>query len=86
MPQLIFKVVHQQYRPPLPADCTPGYVALMERCWQHDPKARPSASEVLEALREMLVQLRSGDASHGEGGGKGRVGQGAGQGRGDGES
>ncbi len=52
-------------RPPIPAlDKLPGggfegladYVALMQRCWAHDPVDRPIFAEIVATLR----QARSG--------------------------
>jgi hypothetical protein len=61
MPQLIYKVVHQQLRPPMPATCPSAYADLMQRCLQHEARARPSSSEVLQVLRDLLKTVMSTD-------------------------
>jgi hypothetical protein len=33
------------------------YVKLMKLCWQHDPKDRPSFSEIVFTLQEILENL-----------------------------
>ncbi len=54
---LSYQVAHLQLRPPVPPACPPAYAELMQRCWDGDAQARPSAGEVLAALRRMLGML-----------------------------
>merc|ERR1712091_828440 len=45
------QVMVQKKRPPPPAGAPPDLVGLMERCWSHDPAARPS----FEAIKGWLA-------------------------------
>ncbi len=67
LPMLSYRVAHLQHRPPVPPASPQGYASLMQRCWSHDPKARPAMGEVLPALRGLLAELllESGAASDG---------------------
>ena len=49
--QVGMQVMVQRKRPPPPAGAPPDLVGLMERCWSHDPAARPS----FEAIKGWLA-------------------------------
>lgn len=42
------------YRPPIPMHWPLGVRTLIQDCWQHDPRDRPSASEVVQRLDSAL--------------------------------
>ena len=52
--QIVHAVVHQQKRPPVPADCPPAVAALMRACWQQDPSTRPHFGTIIARLSAML--------------------------------
>ncbi len=37
-------------RPPIPTDCNPGISALMEECWRHDRRSRPTFHAILSRI------------------------------------
>jgi len=47
---LIISEVPEGRRPDIPSWCPAPYEALMKRCWDGNPKARPEFSEVLEIM------------------------------------
>eukprot|EP01125_Pyxidicula_operculata_P006858 TRINITY_DN2353_c0_g1_i8.p1 TRINITY_DN2353_c0_g1~~TRINITY_DN2353_c0_g1_i8.p1 ORF type:complete len:265 (-),score=56.85 TRINITY_DN2353_c0_g1_i8:156-950(-) len=49
--QIMMKVAAKQERPPIPDDTPPNIVSLIKQCWQHDPNARPKASDIITALK-----------------------------------
>lgn len=51
---LVYKLATQNIRPPIPKDAPPDYVRLMERCWDRDPRRRPTAAQVLQDITNML--------------------------------
>lgn len=59
--QIIFAVGVQGQRPALPEDheaCPPALAQLVAQCWQEQPAARPSFTEVLARLQGMQRELR----------------------------
>ncbi|KAL4423545.1 hypothetical protein ABPG77_006568 [Micractinium sp. CCAP 211/92] len=54
--QVIVAVTQRGVRPPVPEDCPPRLAALMQRCWDADPQARPDTGEV---IRELLALGKS---------------------------
>ena len=67
LPLLSFQVAHQQLRPPVSSSCPPALAALMQHCWQQDPKARPAMADVLRGLRETLLAYLHRDGLGGGG-------------------
>jgi serine/threonine protein kinase len=55
----------------VPPELAPGWKVLMERCWAEDPEDRPSFTQVIRELREMISvikpQRNTGSMSHGHG-------------------
>ncbi len=45
------------YRMPKPDQMPENVDLLMRRCWQHDPKSRPSFDEVRDELHRILGML-----------------------------
>ncbi|KAI7840569.1 hypothetical protein COHA_005722 [Chlorella ohadii] len=48
--QILWLVAHQKWRPPVPKGCPPALADLMQRCWQDDARARPTAQQVVAEL------------------------------------
>lgn len=50
--QMLFaQVVHQQYRPKFLTPIKDCYKNLIEKCWAHDPKDRPTFDEIVNDLK-----------------------------------
>ncbi len=49
-PAVLLAVLDGSLRPAMPADAPPRVAALAATCWAHDPRARPSFSQVLADL------------------------------------
>ena len=63
---IAFRVAVERVRPPLPPPgpaCPVALLALIERCWAHDPRARPSAAAVHAELAQMLMAVQDAAAS-----------------------
>lgn len=54
---VVLSVYQHGLRPPMPPEgrCPGPLAQLIHQCWAQDPKARPSAKEVLVRLRSMLI-------------------------------
>jgi serine/threonine protein kinase len=50
---VIVSVVKNGERLPIPEDCPKEFAALIEACWQQDPKKRPTVESVLASLAKM---------------------------------
>lgn len=48
-------------RPPIPPDTLPLLKKLVERCWDRNPKKRPSFTEICGALDQILIQCAVSD-------------------------
>ncbi|KAK6929621.1 Serine-threonine/tyrosine-protein kinase, catalytic domain, partial [Dillenia turbinata] len=55
---IIGGIVNNTLRPPIPENCDAGWGQLIEECWAHDPRARPSFTEITNRLRDMSVRLQ----------------------------
>ncbi|CAM0913566.1 unnamed protein product [Alopecurus aequalis] len=55
--QVVGAVGFQQRRLDIPADVDPTVAEIIEKCWQTDPKTRPSFSEIMVALKRVLKNL-----------------------------
>ncbi|KQK18836.1 probable serine/threonine-protein kinase SIS8 [Brachypodium distachyon] len=55
--QVVGAVGFQQRRLDIPADVDPAVAEIIQRCWQTDPKMRPSFSEIMAALKRVLKNL-----------------------------
>jgi len=51
---IIGKVISSAFRPPIPNQSPSWYVTLMCRCWDDNPRARPSFVEIVEILKQQL--------------------------------
>ena len=49
--QITRKVVDKRERPPPPEGASDDLVALMQRCWDHEPDARPTFAAIKAELR-----------------------------------
>ncbi|KAL4423975.1 hypothetical protein ABPG75_001276 [Micractinium tetrahymenae] len=58
--QIMFLTTQQGYRLPVPEGCPPQLAALMQRCWDTDPQARPAAAAVVEELIQIGGSLLRG--------------------------
>ncbi|XP_038994979.1 serine/threonine-protein kinase EDR1-like [Hibiscus syriacus] len=54
---IIGGMVKNALRPPIPEHCDPNWRELMEQCWSHDPKFRPSFTEIANRLQSMSKLL-----------------------------
>ena len=54
--QIMMQVCVKKERPPVPESAPSDLVALMKRCWDHEPDARP-------AFVEVKVELGGGPAT-----------------------
>eukprot|EP01112_Ceratiomyxa_fruticulosa_P015698 TRINITY_DN4655_c0_g2_i1.p1 TRINITY_DN4655_c0_g2~~TRINITY_DN4655_c0_g2_i1.p1 ORF type:complete len:855 (-),score=165.24 TRINITY_DN4655_c0_g2_i1:85-2649(-) len=50
-------VLHEGLRPPISPTTPKVYADLMEKCWNADPKLRPTFSEIFEILQEYYFTL-----------------------------
>ncbi|EGC28777.1 hypothetical protein DICPUDRAFT_159737 [Dictyostelium purpureum] len=48
-------ICHERERPPIPIDTLPSLRHLIQICWDHNPQNRPSFSEILFRLNEILI-------------------------------
>ena len=69
---LLLKILRAEYAPPPAERYTPPLLALLGRCLQRDPAARPSARELLAAPAAALDDAAAADGD-GDGGGGDRV-------------
>ncbi|BAS96919.1 Os06g0232100, partial [Oryza sativa Japonica Group] len=52
--QVVGAVGFQQRRLDIPAHVDPTIAEIIRRCWQTDPKMRPSFSEIMSSLKPLL--------------------------------
>jgi hypothetical protein len=52
--QIVYKVAVERARPKKPEDVHEGLWALMERCWAHDPAARPTFVEIQAEMAKLI--------------------------------
>lgn len=50
-------VVKQKKRPALPSDCPPALAVVIERCWAHEPRDRPTAAQLMQELTEISKSI-----------------------------
>jgi len=58
-PQLLKRVVLENWRPPFPASVLSGYATLAQECWETDPASRPNIDTVLERLEALMEVVKS---------------------------
>jgi serine/threonine protein kinase len=61
--QIMMKVAIQRERPIIPASVNPVLSQLIKDCWDHFPKKRPTATELLSRLVQLEESLNSGPYS-----------------------
>ena len=49
--------VPKGYRMNAPVNCPPNVYDLMNKCWEHYPKDRPSFKEILTILNKILNEV-----------------------------
>lgn len=58
--QVVGAVAFQNRRLPIPKDTSPELAALVEACWDDDPRQRPSFSSIVDTLKKLLKALLGG--------------------------
>ncbi|TVU15806.1 hypothetical protein EJB05_39344, partial [Eragrostis curvula] len=59
--QAIYRAVaFQNRRLPIPKDTSPELAALVESCWDDDPRQRPSFSSIVDTLKKLLKAMLGG--------------------------
>jgi len=58
--QVVGAVAFQNRRLPIPKDTSPELAALVESCWDDDPRQRPSFSSIVDTLKKSLKALLGG--------------------------
>ena len=53
--ELMNKVIHEQFRPPIEEVEGEELRALICQCWSPDPEVRPEFAEILKRLQEMPI-------------------------------
>ena len=57
--QVLYQVFNG-HRPPIPSDMPLAYQQLMEACWHKDPTKRPPFGDIVQQLRRLYRDHRSG--------------------------
>jgi serine/threonine protein kinase len=60
--QVMMKVAIHRERPVIPASVHPTLAAIIRECWDHFPKKRPTASQLLQRLVDLEESLLNGSA------------------------
>ncbi|KQJ84510.1 serine/threonine-protein kinase CTR1 isoform X2 [Brachypodium distachyon] len=55
--QVVGAVAFQNRRLPIPKDTIPELAALVESCWDDDPRQRPSFSSIVDTLKKLLKSM-----------------------------
>ncbi|KAL6651351.1 hypothetical protein ACP70R_010276 [Stipagrostis hirtigluma subsp. patula] len=58
--QVVGAVAFQNRRLPIPKDANPELAALVESCWDDDPRQRPSFSSIVDTLKKLLKAMLGG--------------------------
>uniref|UniRef100_A0A0D9W9B0 non-specific serine/threonine protein kinase n=1 Tax=Leersia perrieri TaxID=77586 RepID=A0A0D9W9B0_9ORYZ len=58
--QVVGAVAFQNRRLPIPQDTVPELAALVESCWDDDPRQRPSFSSIVDTLKKLLKSMLGG--------------------------
>jgi hypothetical protein len=61
--EVMMRVVHHNERPEFPVAVPKRYAQLAESCWDSNPRLRPTFSEVLQELSNMLADAQREDQS-----------------------
>ena len=57
LPSLMHAVIDEGVRPEIPKNCPSRLRKLMQRCWDEDPKKRPSMSKVVSELENVILDV-----------------------------
>ena len=60
---LTYLVLVKGLRPAVPSDTPRAYADLMAACWAEEPRARPTAAEVVAALQRMDARVMEAEAA-----------------------
>ena len=55
--QIIARVLTSDLRPPMPEGTPPEIALMIRQCWDRDPKARPTFSEILRRFKSGMFQF-----------------------------
>uniref|UniRef100_A0A0D9ZQI0 non-specific serine/threonine protein kinase n=1 Tax=Oryza glumipatula TaxID=40148 RepID=A0A0D9ZQI0_9ORYZ len=58
--QVVGAVAFQNRRLPIPQETVPELAALVESCWDDDPRQRPSFSSIVDTLKKLLKSMLGG--------------------------
>uniref|UniRef100_J3M1A6 non-specific serine/threonine protein kinase n=2 Tax=Oryza brachyantha TaxID=4533 RepID=J3M1A6_ORYBR len=58
--QVVGAVAFQNRKLPIPQDTVPELAALVESCWDDDPRQRPSFSSIVDTLKKLLKSMLGG--------------------------
>eukprot|EP00210_Caulerpa_lentillifera_P006060 g5791.t1 len=56
--EIVLLVVNREKRPQIPDYCPEGYAELLEDCWRQSHLERPGFPEVVDRLKELLIEER----------------------------
>jgi len=60
--QLIEEICEKHTREKVPDDCPVSLRKVIESCWQHEPKARPTFLQIINAFDECIAEVGVADA------------------------
>jgi hypothetical protein len=60
--QLLAEVCQNNTRPPIPNNCPLSFKELIQGCWNSDPIKRPSMMDVLNKLKDILIDVAIDEA------------------------
>ncbi|GES92921.1 kinase-like domain-containing protein [Rhizophagus clarus] len=52
---LIHEICNDGLRPPIVTNAPEGYIELMQMCWHHDPKKRPTITDIESKIKYILL-------------------------------
>eukprot|EP01095_Lingulamoeba_sp_RSL-Kostka_P012223 TRINITY_DN479_c0_g1_i2.p1 TRINITY_DN479_c0_g1~~TRINITY_DN479_c0_g1_i2.p1 ORF type:complete len:455 (-),score=155.91 TRINITY_DN479_c0_g1_i2:272-1636(-) len=61
LPAFIHAVCDENFRPEIPDDCPESLTELMEDCWQKYPQDRPTFTQIIKRLDDIMTEVAIGD-------------------------